>query len=108
MEANSLLLDAVNGASAADTGEPPATAAGTVARSRDELEDWLIKRLASLSGIDPAEIDIEQPFADYSLDSSVAVTVTNEFSAWLARDLSITMFWEYPSIRALAQSLAPA
>lgn len=77
-------------------------------RSRDELEEWLINRLAGVSGIDPAEIDIDQPFADYSLDSSVAVTVTNEFSAWLAQELSVTMFWEYPSIRALAQSLAPA
>jgi len=83
-----------------DTISPP--------RSRYEMEEWLIQRLAGLSGIDPAEIDIDQPFADYSLDSSVAVTVTNEFSAWLARELSVTMFWEYPSIRALAQSLAAA
>ncbi|MEX0731425.1 MAG: acyl carrier protein [Aquisalimonadaceae bacterium] len=72
---------------------------------QESMEDWLISRFAQLAGVSPDEIDIDRPFADYQLDSAVAVTMTKEFSAWLGRELSITLFWEYPTIRSLAAAI---
>ena len=71
-----------------------------------EIETWLLDRFAKLADIAPDDIDVDRPFADYQLDSSVAVTLTQDLSRWLARELSITLFWEYPSIRDLSSALA--
>jgi len=72
------------------------------------FEGWLISRLASLSAVDPEWMDIDRAFVDYSLDSSVAVTLAEELSREVGRSLSPTLFWEHPNIRALASALAAA
>ncbi|MFC4161437.1 acyl carrier protein [Chitinimonas lacunae] len=70
--------------------------------STEAAEDWLVQRFASLAQVAPAEIDLDRPFADYRLDSAVAVTISGEFSRWLGQELPITLFWEHPTIRSLA------
>jgi acyl carrier protein len=75
-------------------------------RSANEIEHWLVARFAQLANVEPSEIDSDRPFSDYALDSSVAVTVTAEFSGWLGKELTITLFWEYPTIRSLSSALA--
>ena len=72
----------------------------------DEVESWLVERLAGLAGEEPAAVDIQRPFVDYSLDSSVAVTLSVELGRWLDTKLSPTLFWEYPNIATLATALA--
>jgi acyl carrier protein len=75
-------------------------------KSYDEVEEWLVRALTASSGADSDAIDIDKPFVDYRLDSSVAVTVANQLAAWLGAELSLTVFWEYPNIRALASALS--
>jgi acyl carrier protein len=75
-------------------------------RSQERIEEWLVTRFAQLADVEPDAVDVDKPFADYSLDSSVAVTVALELSRWLDRELSQTVFWEHPTIRALARILA--
>jgi acyl carrier protein len=74
-------------------------------RTYDEVEAWLISQLAALSEIDPEAIDLDRPFIDYHLDSSVAVTLALELGRWIGRELSPTLFWEYPNISVLAAAL---
>jgi acyl carrier protein len=71
----------------------------------DEVEAWLVERLAELAGEEPASVDIQRPFIDYSLDSSVAVTLSLELGRWMDAKLSPTLFWEYPNIATLAAAL---
>jgi acyl carrier protein len=78
---------------------------GAAARAASDIECWLVERFAQLANVEPSEIDSDRPFSDYALDSSVAVTVTAEFSRWLGSELAITLFWEYPTIRSLAAGL---
>lgn len=80
-------------------------AGGPANRSSDEIEQWLVERFATIAEVDATELDVDRPFADYHLDSSVAVTVTRELSAWLDRELSLTLFWEYPTIATLSRAL---
>jgi acyl carrier protein len=75
-------------------------------RSLEEIEQWLVTTFARMMNVDVSEIDGDLPFVDFRLDSSVAVTVTQDFSKWLGTELSITLFWEYPSINQLAEALA--
>ncbi|MDK2122755.1 acyl carrier protein [Parachitinimonas caeni] len=74
-------------------------------QGHEAIEDWLVQRFAQLAEVSPDDIDLDRPFADYQLDSAVAVTVSREFGAWLGKELSITLFWEYPTIRSLAAAL---
>ena len=73
-----------------------------------EIETWLVGKLATYLKINPDDIDIEEPFAHYKLDSSVAVSLTNQLADWLNRDLEPILFWEYPTINAVTQYLESA
>jgi acyl-CoA synthetase (AMP-forming)/AMP-acid ligase II/acyl carrier protein len=70
-----------------------------------EIETWITANLALFLKIPLEEIDLSEPFSHYGLDSSIAVSLAAELSTWLGRELDPTLFWEYPSIEALAQHL---
>ena len=76
------------------------------ARSSDEIEHWLVTRYAEVLNVEPDRIDAAGPITDYQLDSSAAVTLTNDLSEWLGISLPLTLFWEYPTMRSLAAELA--
>lgn len=67
---------------------------------------WLVSHLALSLLVSPDEIDIQEPFAAYGLDSSVAVSMTDELAQWIGCELEPTLFWEYSNIQTLAQHLA--
>lgn len=69
------------------------------------IENWLVERMAHITNIPPDEIDIEESFAQYGLDSSVAMSITGELANWLEVELQPTLFWEYPNIEASTQYL---
>jgi acyl-CoA synthetase (AMP-forming)/AMP-acid ligase II/acyl carrier protein len=73
-----------------------------------EIETWITANLALFLKIPLEEIDLSEPFSHYGLDSSIAVSLASELSTWLGRELDPTLFWEYPSIEALAQHLGQA
>ena len=71
-----------------------------------EIQDWLITNLAIYLKVPPDEIDVNQPFAYYGLDSSVAVSLTGDLAEWLyLKQLDPMLFWEYPNVEALVQHL---
>ena len=75
-------------------------------QDEDAIETWLIANLARHLRIDPDEIDTEEPIAQYGLDSSVAVTLTDDLANWLGQDFDPTLFWEYPTVAALVEHLS--
>ncbi|BAZ48322.1 beta-ketoacyl synthase [Nostoc sp. NIES-4103] len=70
------------------------------------IQTWLISHLAIYLKIPPDEIDIQEFFAAYGLDSAVAVSLTGELAQLIGCELEITLFWEYPNIETLAKYLA--
>jgi acyl-CoA synthetase (AMP-forming)/AMP-acid ligase II/acyl carrier protein len=74
--------------------------------TEEVIKDCLVSQLAIHLKVPPDEIDISEPFASYGLDSSLAVSLTGELEDWLSCELEPTLFWEYPSIEALAEYLA--
>lgn len=76
------------------------------ALTQKEIQTWLISHLALYLKIPPDEIDIQESFAAYGLDSAVAVSMTGELAQWIGCELEITLFWEYPNIETLTQYLA--
>lgn len=72
----------------------------------DLVETWLVSKLAELLGIDCGEIDRQQPFASFGLDSAQTVRLIGDLEGWLGRSLSPTLAWECPTVKMLADYLA--
>jgi malonyl CoA-acyl carrier protein transacylase len=73
--------------------------------SEEAIQDWLIAQLAHRLNIAPTQIDVREPFARYGLASREAVSLVGELEEWLVCELSPTLLWEYPTIKALARHL---
>jgi 8-amino-7-oxononanoate synthase len=67
---------------------------------------WLAAEIAQRAKIAPGQIDLDQPFDRYGLDSLEVVTLASALEAKLSRRLPETLLWEHPTLRALAQHLA--
>jgi len=70
------------------------------------VERWLVACVARLVQLKPADIDVEQPFADFGLTSMAAVEMTGELEEWLGRPLPATLAWDFRNIASLARFLA--
>ena len=71
----------------------------------NDIETWLIAKVAERLGILPEEIDIDESLASYGLSSLAAVGLSGELQEWLGRSLSPTLLYDYPTIASLAQYL---
>ena len=72
----------------------------------ESIEAWLAKWLADELQIEVDAIDPRKSLVQYGLDSVTAVRLTSDLEDLLGRQLSLTLAWDYPSIKALGQHLA--
>lgn len=70
------------------------------------IQVWLAVQIAERLRVDPNDLDVQQPFFHYGLDSMASVSISGALEQWLERRLSPTLVYDYPSIAALAQYLA--
>ncbi|MFS0518990.1 AMP-binding protein [Nostoc sp. UIC 10607] len=74
--------------------------------TEEVIASWLVSHLALSLKVSPNEIDIQEPFAAYGLDSAGAVSMTGELAEWLGCEIEPILFWEYPNIESVANHLA--
>ncbi len=79
-------------------GEAPATEFSTV----EAVEAWLVNRLAGMLGINPTEIDVEQPISRYGIDSLMALELVHNIQSALGVVLPVTTFLQSSTIAQLA------
>ena len=70
------------------------------------IQAWMVLRLSKVLKIKPNDIDVGLPLTSYGLDSLMAFTLTGDLAGWLGHALPATLFWDHPTIEALAQHLA--
>lgn len=70
------------------------------------LESWLKQHLAAATGVRVAEIDSNRPFAEYGLDSQLAVRLSAELEDYLGRPVPATIAYDYPTIASLVRHLS--
>ncbi|MEM6331046.1 MAG: beta-ketoacyl synthase N-terminal-like domain-containing protein, partial [Planctomycetota bacterium] len=78
---------------------------GQQRRAIAELRDWIVGRMAARCGASPREIDADEPFARYGLDSLAAVRLSGELSERLGRPIAPTLAFDYPTPAAVAEFL---
>ena len=76
-----------------------------MAKTRDEIEEWLKKQLGELLEVEGGELDLDLPLVRYGLDSSAALALTEELSNWLGVELDATLLYDHPSISAVVRHL---
>ena len=69
------------------------------------IQAWLVSNIAERLRVNPQDIDVQQPFSRYGLDSLAAVSLSGELGDWLGCKLSPTLVYDYPTIEALVPHL---
>lgn len=83
----------------------PQDGKGTL-RSSQEIQTWLIRRIAEELGLRTEDIDPHAAFDDLGMASRDAITLSGDLEDWLGRKLSPTLLWECPSIALLSRYLS--
>lgn len=79
----------------------------TSIHTRESIETWLVEWLAGELGINVDAIDTrKKSFLDYGLDSQGALMLIHDLEVWLGQQLHLTLAWDHPYIKDLADHLA--
>ncbi len=75
--------------------------------SREEIELWLINRIAKRAGMENYLVELNLPFANYGLDSLAAVELVDELNRALVdrEPIDVTELWNYPTVQSLLDFL---
>jgi acyl transferase domain-containing protein/acyl carrier protein len=76
------------------------------ARRNGHLRDWLVRCVATATGMPLAEIDTGEPFAGHGIDSMKLAALAAEVELHVGRRLPATALFEFPTIDALAAYLS--
>lgn len=71
----------------------------------EDIQNWLIAQFAQQLDVDPDDIDIEEPFDNYELDSSKALILLGRLEKWLGKELNPVLIFNYPTIVELSERL---
>ncbi|TQV85971.1 non-ribosomal peptide synthetase/type I polyketide synthase [Aliikangiella coralliicola] len=71
----------------------------------ETAKNWLVKRVAELTGASPAAISCDEEFSALGLDSRSAIGITGEFSQTFDIDVPPTHIYDYPTINQLCSAL---
>ncbi|MGA5301846.1 SDR family NAD(P)-dependent oxidoreductase [Nucisporomicrobium flavum] len=82
------------------------SSAAAVRLSREQLEDRILRELATRLHVDAGTLDPKRPIATYGLQSVDLIGLVGELERWSGRTLPATLAWEYPTVEALAAFLA--
>ena len=71
----------------------------------DELQSWLIERVATYCREKTSSIDPNVNFSSYGLDSVFALSLVGDIEDYLGFELETTVIWDYPSIFELVNQI---
>ena len=71
-----------------------------------ELRSWLVTRVATATGTPAGELDDDQPFSAWGLESAQAAAIAGELDEVLARPVAPTALYEHPTIGSLVDAFS--
>ncbi|QJW95525.1 acyl carrier protein [Frigoriglobus tundricola] len=72
----------------------------------DDVRQWLVGRVAHLTGLPVAEVDAHAPLTRYGLDSVALIALAADCEKWLGCEFRDNPLADDPTIDALARALA--
>jgi len=86
--------------------QPTSTPMNQQSETAETIQAWLVAQFAERLEIEPDDIDVQEPFDNYGLDSTETMLLLGKLEKWLGRNFSPTLIFNYPTIADLAQRLA--
>jgi acyl carrier protein len=77
-----------------------------VSRSAQEIQDWIVARISGLTGVEPEDINVREPYLRYGLDSIAMVALAADLETWLGYRFRSNPLEDHPTIASLAAYLA--
>jgi acyl carrier protein len=71
----------------------------------EDIQIWLIDQFAQQLDVEPDDIDVDESFDNYDLDSSKALILLGRLEKWLGKELNPVLIFNYPTITELAKRL---
>lgn len=75
-------------------------------RSSEEIEQWIVERIATALACEPTQIETTVPMIRYGVDSAQVVEIAAFLSDQLDYDVEPGLFWDFEDIRSLSHFLA--
>ncbi|NND96708.1 MAG: AMP-binding protein [Pirellulaceae bacterium] len=66
------------------------------------IESWMTQWLVARAGVQPDDIDLDKPFAEYGLDSMTAVELSGETEDWSGVELTPVVAWNHPTVSRMS------
>ena len=73
--------------------------------NEDEIQSWLIARIAERLQIESREIDVDDPFENYGFDSATMISISGQLENYLGRKLPSTLLYDYPTVAVVSRHL---
>ena len=70
------------------------------------LQEWLVTQIAAIAQIQPEDVDVDRPFAEFGMDSMQLFQLSGDLQKYLGREVSEIVAWDYPTIAQLSKHLA--
>jgi acyl carrier protein len=74
--------------------------------TEESIQQWLVARIAGIARVDPQTIDLNQPFAEFGLDSLQLFELSGDLHNDLGYQVSDIIAWDYPTIAKLSRHLS--
>jgi acyl carrier protein len=74
--------------------------------SESAVRDWLVSHIAAVARIQPEEVEIDRPFAEFGMDSMQLFQLSGELEKFLGYKVSEIIAWDYPTIAKLSRYLS--
>ncbi len=71
----------------------------------ENLEDFILKRISAETGIAIEDLNAEDEFVKYGIDSLKTVLIIDELEKWLGIEVNPLYFWSYPTTKSFCQHL---
>lgn len=72
----------------------------------EAVQEWLVEKVAYKLGVTSAEVNPDQYFDEFDLDSTEALVLSGELENWLGFELETTALWYHPTIAELSRYIA--
>lgn len=70
------------------------------------IQEWLVTHIAAVAQIEPADVDLDRPFAEFGMDSMQLFELSGDLQKFLGHEVSEIVAWDYPTIAKLAKHLS--
>lgn len=74
--------------------------------SKSYIQNWLQRELSDRLGLEADEIEFDEPFINFGLDSAEAVVLSGDLSELIGKELEPTLLWDHPTIEELAEFIS--